>query len=59
MIELSDKDMVVLGKTGKPFRRRWPSGVFRFKRGELVWVRDHVHPKKGNYVLNSLENGKD
>jgi quercetin dioxygenase-like cupin family protein len=27
-------------------RIRWHKGVFRFRVGEKVWVRDHVHPKK-------------
>lgn len=26
--------------SGRKIRRRWPRNVFRFKRGQYVWVRD-------------------
>jgi hypothetical protein len=40
MIELSEIEDKLVTKTGKPIRIRWPKGVFRFKRGDYVWVRD-------------------
>lgn len=39
-ITLEPVGMAVVTKTGKPYRFHWPLGVFRFKRGENVWVRD-------------------
>jgi len=44
-IELESRSWVVLGKNGKPQRVRYDRGVFRFKRGQYVWVRDAGHYK--------------
>ncbi len=39
-IKLEPVSFIVLTKQGTPYRFHWPRGVFRFKRGENVWVRD-------------------
>ena len=39
-IELQPEMFTVLSANGKPYKPHWPAGVFRFKRGENVWVRD-------------------
>lgn len=41
-IELTSPSMYVL-KDGKRLHVRWPKGVFRFQRGQYVWVRDPAH----------------
>ena len=54
MIELQKSDIQVIGKNGKPFRFHWPKGVFRFKRGQYVWVRDRAHTSlsgRGGYTI--------
>ena len=43
-IELQAIDKVT-NLNGKTYKIRWPRGVFRFKRGEKVWVRDRCHGK--------------
>lgn len=56
--------MYVLMKNGKPLRARWPRGIFRFKRGQNVWVKDlhkvtpakvrerHYHPDRHPFYPN-------
>ena len=54
-IELEPRSWVVLGKNGKPKHVRYASGIFRFKRGQYVWVRDVAHHKnyrgKGGFTI--------
>lgn len=50
-IELQPVEMVAIGSTGKPYKIRWPRGVFRFKRGQKVWVRDHPHKSSGGFTI--------
>src|ERR1019366_3116347 len=54
MIELTAPSMYVL-KDGKRISVRWPRGVFRFRRGQYVWVRDRCHSKglsgRGGYTI--------
>ena len=51
-IELEPVSMTVVTKRGTPYRFHWPEGVFRFKRGENVWVRDRSHGDgRGGYCI--------
>lgn len=51
-IELQKPDFIVLPANGKPYKPHWPAGVFRFKRGENVWVRDRSHGDgRGGYCI--------
>lgn len=51
-IELTAVSMYVL-KDGRRLQVRWPKGVFRFRRGQYVWVRDRCHGKsaRGGYTI--------
>jgi hypothetical protein len=50
--KLEPPEMVLLQKNSlRPARTRWPRGIFRFKRGETVWVRDHPHKSPGGFTI--------
>jgi hypothetical protein len=49
-IELDPVNCIELDGRGKPRRVHWPRGVFRFKRGQYVWVRDRgVSKEPGSF----------
>ena len=53
-IKLTVPSMYVL-RDGSRLRPRWPKGVFRFRRGQYVWVRDKAHGRnsrgRGGYSI--------
>jgi len=53
-IKLTAPSMTVL-RDGSRLRPSYPAGVFRFRRGQYVWVRDAAHGKnncgRGGYCL--------
>jgi hypothetical protein len=44
-IDLQPIQGFVLTKAGRRARENWPKGVFRFRRGQNVWVRDTGYDK--------------
>ena len=50
-IELQPVMFTVLAANGKPYKTHWPRGVFRFKRGENVWVRDRGNGRGGYRIV--------
>lgn len=50
-IELQSLDGFALTKGGKRARLRWPAGVFRFRRGSKVWVRDRGTGRGGYRIV--------
>jgi hypothetical protein len=45
MIELQEAEGYGISNKGQRLRARWPQGVFRFRRGQYVWVRDRAHTR--------------
>ncbi len=52
-IELERRSWVVLGKNGKPKQVRYDKGIFRFKRGQYVWVRDRSTFRGGYRIVQA------
>ena len=50
-IELQPLDSYALTKRGNRYKIHWPRGVFRFKRGENVWVRDRGTGRGGYRIV--------
>ncbi|MDE2106843.1 MAG: hypothetical protein KGL39_57035 [Patescibacteria group bacterium] len=55
-IELEPLQVIPMRPRGVIQRARWPRGVFRFSRGQYVWVRDRRIARGGFRIVRARVN---